>query len=132
MLTHIQTLSGHQNPVYALANAEEAGVFFSAGNDKGVVEWSLETMAFVKVKFPVQSSVYSLERYENRLFVGERSGELTVYDLKSEEIIAKITAHSKPIFDIKIVKSKNELLTTGEDGTVAVWSLIDFKEIYRF
>ena len=132
MLKHLHTLPGHQNPVYALSNADEDGIFFSAGNDKGVVEWSLLNMAFVKVKMPVQSSVYCLHYYNEQLFVGERSGAFSVYDLKEQKVILRINAHTKPIFDIQTVKSKNELLTTGEDGTVAVWSLNDFKEIYRF
>ena len=132
MIAHVKTLSGHQNPVYALANAEEENVFFSAGNDKGVVEWSLKEMAFVKVKLPVQSSVYCLQVYQHQLFIGERSGVVTIYDLQEAKVSFSITAHAKPIFDIKIVKGKQELLTTGEDGTVAVWSLQDFTEIYRF
>lgn len=132
MLKHIHSFLGHQNPVYALANADENGIFYSAGNDKGVVEWSLTAMAFVKVKTPVQSSVYSLLNYDNLLFIGERSGAFSVYDLAQQEVTARINAHTKPIFDIQVVKGKNELLTTGEDGTVAVWSLKDFSEIYRF
>lgn len=132
MLKHVQTFSGHQNPVYALSAAADGNIFYSAGNDKGIVEWSIEKMAFVKVKMPVQSSVYYLHYYNNKLFIGERSGAFSVYDLKKEEIIVRINAHLKPIFDIKTVQSKNELITTGEDGTVAIWSLNDFKEIYRF
>ncbi|KQR70494.1 WD40 repeat domain-containing protein [Pedobacter sp. Leaf176] len=132
MLKHLRTLSGHQNPVYALANSDKAETFFSAGNDKGVVEWSLETMAFVKVKMPVQSSVYYLHYYNHQLFVGERSGAFSVYNFNEEKVISRISAHTKPIFNIQTVKSKNELITTGEDGTVAVWSLTDFTEIYRF
>lgn len=132
MLKHLKTLSGHQNPIYALARSPQSEIFFSAGNDKGVVEWSMETMAFVKVKIPVQSSVYFLHYDQDRLFIGERSGAFSVLDLNSGEIIARINAHLKPIFDIKTVKAKNELITTGEDGTVAVWSLNDFSEIYRF
>ena len=132
MLKHHKTFTGHQNPVYALANADQSALFLSAGNDKGVVEWSLKEMAFVKVKVPVQSSVYCLHRYNDQLFIGERSGAFSVYDLTTQTIITRINAHTKPIFDIQTVKGKNELLTTGEDGTVAVWSLVDFKEIYRF
>ncbi|WP_316827682.1 WD40 repeat domain-containing protein [Pedobacter miscanthi] len=132
MLKHLQTLPGHQNPVYALSNSDEDGIFFSAGNDKGVVEWSLHTMAFVKVKMPVQSSVYCLHYYNNQLFIGERSGAFSVYDFKEQKVINRINAHTKPIFNIQTVKGKNELLTTGEDGTAAVWSLNDFTEIYRF
>jgi WD40 repeat protein len=132
MLKHIKTLSGHQNPVYALATSDKNDTFFSAGNDKGVVEWSLETMAFVKVKLPVQSSVYYLHYYNNQLFIGERSGAFSVFDLLQEKVVIRINAHTKPIFNIQTVKSKNELLTTGEDGSVGVWSLTDFSEIYRF
>jgi WD40 repeat protein len=132
MLKHLQTFSGHQNPVYALAFSDKDGIFFSAGNDKGVVEWSLKKKAFVMVKVPVQSSVYVLHNYNNQLFIGERSGAFSVYDFIEQKVIARVNAHAKPIFDIKTIKSKNELLTTGEDGTVAVWSLKDFTEIYRF
>jgi WD40 repeat protein len=132
MLKHIKTLSGHQNPVYALTNTAESDVFLSAGNDKGVVAWSLKEMAFVKVKMPVQSSVYCLHRLDEHLFIGERSGAFTVFNLTEEKIIARVNAHTKPIFDIKTIKAKNELITTGEDGTVAIWSVSDFKEIYRF
>ena len=109
MLKHKHTFTGHQNPVYALANSEKAGIFFSAGNDKGVVEWSLKKMAFVMVKLPVESSVYCLQNYNNQLFIGERSGSLTIYDFIKQEIIANIQAHPKPIFDIQIVKHKNEI-----------------------
>ncbi|WP_316798070.1 WD40 repeat domain-containing protein [Pedobacter frigidisoli] len=132
MLKHLKTLSGHQNPVYALAKSDNETAFFSAGNDKGIVEWSLESMAFVKVKMPVQSSVYYLHYDNDQLFIGERSGAFSVYDLTEEKVVARINAHTKPIFNIQTIKSKNELLTTGEDGTVAVWSLNDFTEIYRF
>lgn len=131
MLKHLRTLSGHQNPVYALANSGKEGLFFSAGNDKGVVEWSLEKLAFIMVKLPVQSSVYCLHYYNDQLFIGERSGAFSVFDFVKQEVVARINAHTKPIFNIQTVKSKNELLTAGEDGTVAVWSLTDLKEIYR-
>jgi WD40 repeat protein len=132
MLKHLHTFSGHQNPVYALANSDKPGIFFSAGNDKGVVEWSLEKMAFVMVKTPVQSSVYALSNYDNQLFIGERSGLFSVYDFIKQEIVASVQAHEKPIFDIQVVKTKNELITTGEDGWAAVWSLKDFSPIYKF
>lgn len=132
MLIHKHTFTGHQNPVYALANSDKDGIFFSAGNDKGVVEWSLKTMAFVMVKVPVQSSVYCLHNFNNQLFIGERSGAFSVFDFIKQEIVARVNAHPKPIFDIQTIKIKNEILTSSEDGTVAVWSLTDFTESYRF
>ena len=132
MLKHLHTLSGHQNPIYALANTADGKGFYSAGNDKGVVEWSLETMAFVKVLVSVQSSVYALHRYGGLLFIAQRSGLILVYDLAGSALVATLTHHKKAVFDIKPIASKQEFISTGEDGTVAVWSLKDFSLLYSF
>jgi WD40 repeat protein len=132
MLTHLETLAGHQNPIYALADAAAADRFYSAGNDKGVVEWSLTDMAFVRVVVPVQSSVYALHRLDNLLFIGQRSGVILVFDLTLNKVIATLRFHQKGVFDLKTLVLKEELLSTGEDGMVAVWSLKDFSLLYHF
>lgn len=132
MLKHLTTLNGHQNPVYTLANAPEGDCFYSAGNDKGVVEWSLKTMAFQRVLVPVQSSVYALHRFNNLLFIAQRSGLILVFDLQEEKVIATLQHHKKAVFDLKTIATKNELISTGEDGILAVWSLNDFSLLYHF
>jgi WD40 repeat protein len=132
MLKHHETLAGHQNPIYALADAAVADRFYSAGNDKGVVEWSLTDMAFVRVIVPVQSSVYALHRLDNLLFIGQRSGVILVFDLDTNKILATLRHHQKGVFDLKTLVSKQELLSTGEDGMLAVWSLKDFTLLYHF
>jgi len=132
MLIHLHTLNGHQNPIYALATAEDPTRFYSAGNDKGVVEWSLTDMAFVKIIVPVQSSVYALHRYNNLLFIAQRSGLILVFDLKEQKTLATLSHHQKGVFDIKTIAHKDELISTGEDGTVAIWSLKDFSLLYHF
>ncbi|WP_316821407.1 WD40 repeat domain-containing protein [Pedobacter gandavensis] len=132
MLKHFHTLNGHQNPIYALANAPEKNTFFSAGNDKGVVKWSLETMGFVKVLVPVQSSVYALHCFGNLLFIAQRSGSILVFNLDEEKVIATLSFHQKGVFDLKTISHKNELISTGEDGMLAVWSLADFSLLYHF
>jgi WD40 repeat protein len=131
MLKHVHTFIGHQNPIYSLVKSDKEGIFFTAGNDKGVVEWSLKKMAFVMVKLPVQSSVYYLHNFDNQLFIGERSGAFSVFNFIKQETVARVNAHPKPIFGMQTVARKQELLTSSEDGTVAIWSLTDFKELYR-
>lgn len=132
MLQHLHTLSGHQNPIYALSDGLDGQTFYSAGNDKGVVEWSLETMAFVKVLVSVQSSVYAIHRFENLLFIAQRSGVILVFDLVENIVRATLSFHKKAVFDLKTIAHKRELLSTGEDGIVAVWSLTDFSLLYDF
>ncbi|MCD0488523.1 WD40 repeat domain-containing protein [Pedobacter sp. MC2016-14] len=132
MLKHLHTLKGHQNPIYTIANGTKPGVIYTAGNDKGVVEWSLDTMAFVKVILPVQTSVYALHRYNNLLFVAQKNGLILVFDLNLQQTVASLHFHEKAVFDIRTIPSKNELISTGEDGIVAVWSLADYTLLYHF
>lgn len=131
MLKHLKSLSGHQNPVYALINSGKPGIFLTGGNDKGIVEWSLDKMSFLKVLMPVKSSVYSMHYYNDQLFAGQRSGELSIFDFNTRTVINTFQAHEKPVFDLVTIPEKQELLTASEDGTVAIWSLTDFSLLYR-
>jgi WD40 repeat protein len=132
MLILEETLVGHSNPVYALSSAADPDRFYSAGNDKGVVEWSLSSMTYVKILLPVQSSVYALHRFNNLLFIGQRSGTILVFNTTTEQLLARLDHHKKGVFDIKTIPSKNELISTGEEGNVVIWSLSDFSLLYEF
>jgi WD40 repeat protein len=132
MLKLLETLVGHSNPVYALSTAVDPDRFYSAGNDKGVVEWSLSSMAHVRIILPVQSSVYALHRYGDLLFIGQRSGTILVFNTITGAILARLDHHKKGVFDLKTIPSKAELISTGEEGNVAVWSLIDYTLLYEF
>lgn len=127
-------LTGHQNPIFCAELSQKPGILFTAGNDKGLVEWSLTKQAFIKVMFPVQSSVYAVHCPEGfpYLLAGLRSGEVIVFDFIKQEITHRLRHHTKPVFDIKSVKSKNELLVASEDGTVSVWDLTDLKLLHHF
>lgn len=130
----LATLAGHQNPIFTAENSQKPGILFTAGNDKGVVEWSLKTMSFVKVMFPVRSSVYSLHCPINAplLIAGERNGQVDVFDFREQKLTHVLQHHKLPVFDIKTVKSKNELLLSSEDGTVSVWDLLSMQMLYSF
>lgn len=128
------TLSGHQNPIFTAASSQKPGILFTAGNDKGVVEWSLKTMAFIKVMFPVRSSVYSLHCpiHAPLLIAGERTGQVDIFNFKEQKVTHVLQHHKLPVFDVKSVMSKNELLLSSEDGTVSVWDLISMQKLYTF
>ncbi len=128
------TLSGHQNPIFTAENSQKPGILFTAGNDKGVVECSLKTMAFIKVMFPVRSSVYSLHCPFGAplLIAGERNGQVDIFDFNEQKVIHVLQHHKLPVFDIKTVRSKNEMLVSSEDGTVSVWNMISFQLLYTF
>lgn len=118
-------LTGHSNPIFTLELSQKPGILFTGGNDKGVVEWSLKTNSFIKVMFPVASSIYSIHGPVAfpLMFTGLRNGDVLVFDFIKQQLLAPLQQHTKPIFDIKSVNSKQELLVASEDGSVSIWNL---------
>jgi len=118
-------LTGHANPVFTLELSQKPGILFTGGNDKGLVEWSLKDNTFIKVMFPVAASIYAIHGPVNfpLLFTGLRNGDVLVFDFIKQQLLTPLKHHQKPIFDIKSVNHKQELLVASEDGTVSIWSL---------
>ena len=121
----IAELSGHRNPVFTLELSQKPGILFSGGNDKGLVEWSLKTNTFLKVLFPVNSSVYAVHCPTGvpYLFAGLRNGNVLPFDFIKQQLLPPLAFHQKPAFDIKSVIHKKELLVASEDGNVSVWDI---------
>lgn len=118
-------LTGHGNPIFALELSQKPGILFSAGNDKGLVEWSLTQQAFIKVMFPVAASVYAIHCPQGYplMFAGMRNGQVLVFDFIEQKIVATLRQHSSPIFDIKSESQKKEIIIASEDGSASVWDL---------
>lgn len=128
------TLTGHQNPVFALAQPVHSTVLYTGGNDKGVVEWDLKEMKFKRILCKVGSSVYKLLSIPDSdlLAIGLRSGQLLLVDTQNQSLVANWNTESGAIFDIKLIPSKRELIAIGEEGFAYVWSLDSLELLYRF
>jgi len=128
----IAELTGHGNPVFTLELSQKPGILFSGGNDKGLVEWSLKNNAFIKVMFPVNASIYAIHCPAGfpLLFAGLRNGDVMVFDFIKQQVVKTLKHHQKPVFDIKSVTGKRELLVASEDGTVSVWNLASLELLH--
>ena len=128
------TLTGHQNPIFALAQPIDSQILYSGGNDKGVVQWDLKQMKFERILCKVPSSVYSLLAIPNTnlLAIGMRSGHLFIVDTNNQSLVANLKTEDGAIFDIKVIPGKDELIAIGEEGFAYVWSLNSYNLLYRF
>ena len=129
----LHTLSGHQNPIFTLAIGAE-NTLFSGGNDKGVVEWDLQTMQFKRILCAVAHSVYALHRIPNTdlLAIGLRSGEVMIVNYVEQKLVAKMKTESGAVFALQAIPEKAELIAIGEEGVAYVYDMIYFKLLYRF
>lgn len=128
------TLIGHQNPIFALDYASPSATLFTAGNDRGIVEWDMNTGKFNRVLCSVPASVYVLHYLadSNTLLAGLRNGEIWLIDVEQQQLLKKLKVEKGAVFALSYLSEKNELLAIGEEGVAYVWSLDSFELLYRF
>lgn len=128
------TLAGHQNPIFTLAQPNNSQLLYTAGNDKGVVIWDLEKMAFQKLLCKVGSSVYVLKAIPNTnlLAIGMRSGQVLLLDSTDQTLVANWKTEHGAVFSIQILMDKQEMIAIGEEGYAYVWDLRTYQLLYRF
>ncbi|MFD2557302.1 WD40 repeat domain-containing protein [Sphingobacterium tabacisoli] len=128
------TLAGHQNPIYTLEVDKDTHILYSAGNDKGIVEWDLTEMKFKRILCAVPASVYCLKIIPGTdwIVAGMRNGELFIIQRTEPELVAKLKVEKGAIFDIQFLQAKNEIIGIGEEGRAYVWSLETFQLLYTF
>lgn len=121
-------LIGHRNPIYALEIG--AGVFYTAGNDRGVVEWSLEDLAFKRILCPVSQTVYRLHLLPgtNLLAIGMQDGTVILVD-RTSGAIQQTLQHSQaaPVFGLGTLHTRpsdQKLVVACESGSVFQWGAI--------
>ncbi len=132
-ITLRSTLPGHQNPIFCVEKGYHPHTFFTAGNDKGVVEWDSENNAFKRILCAVSSSVYALRMIAGTpiLAIALREGKLLFVHVEEQKLVASIQLSAKAIFSLVHMPWKNELLAAGEEGTLYVIDLETYKNIYE-
>jgi len=128
------TLSGHQNPIFAVSSGLQSSSVFTAGNDKGVVEWDLGSGKFKRILCSVPSSVYTLHLLPGSsiLVIGMRNGEVWCVDVEQQTLLHKMKTEKGAVFAIRSLTKKRELIAIGEEGVAYVWSIDNFELLYRF
>lgn len=116
-------LEGHNNPIYAVVAHPEKNLCYTAGNDKGIVEWDISHQKFSRLFTEVAQTVYCLEIIisQNVLLAGCNNGQILIFDLETTQLKSTINLNS-PIFCLKYQAHKNELLASIDAGEIFIIS----------
>ncbi len=127
------TLAGHSNPIYAVIAHPLVQLLYTAGNDKGIVEWNLATKTHQRIFNQVQHTVYCLEIIpeNNLLIAGCNDGNICFFDLTNTQLLGKLNAGSA-VFSLKFVPQKKELIASTDRGTILIIDPIERKVFHQF
>lgn len=116
----LQTLSGHNDCIYALTEGSDPRFFYTGAGDGMVVEWDLDDPHVGKLIAKLPHSVYAMEvdKERNLLFIGHNYEGIHVIDLNENKEIWSLKFTDQAIFDIKIF-GKEAFIGTG-DGVLVI------------
>jgi WD40 repeat protein len=116
----LQTLTGHNDCIYALTEGSDPRFFYTGSGDGMVVEWDLDLPKDGKLIAKLSNSVYTLQvdHSRNWLFIGHNFEGIHVIDLNDNKEIWSLKMTDQAIFDIKVVG--NEAYIGAADGVLTV------------
>lgn len=114
-MVKIQEFIGHTQAVYALCYDASTSTVYSGSGDGMIVSWKLEQQDGI-LKARIESSVYCLQVFKDKLLAGSRNGILYVFELSGFELNHQIVISGASIFDI--LQVDNAILVASKDGFV--------------
>lgn len=125
------SLKGHKGPIYALCKGTQPNSVISAGADRQVIEWNLDSgegRLLANAAATVMSLLYLEET--GLLLIGQTEGGVHVIHLEEKKEIKYLKGHTSYIFDILYLPLKEELVFSSADGSISVWSSTTFERLY--
>lgn len=120
------TLTGHISPIRGLAFSPRHPYLFSAGEDKMVKCWDLETNQVVRHYHGHLSGVFDLKLHPtlDLLVTGGRDAVARVWDMRTRHQVHCLTGHDNTVGSI-LTKAVDPQITTGSyDSTIKLWDLV--------
>ena len=132
ILSFVKEYHIHQAAVYALEQGPTSETFFSAGSDRKVILWNIETDEH-KVIAQIPAMIVSLCYLpkQNYLLVGQTGGGIHVLDLSEKKEIKLLSAHKAYIFDIKYNKDTRQFYVASGDGSISIWNAENFELLHQ-
>ncbi len=116
--------AGHA--VTAVAYSPHGHLLASAGRDQVVCLWDLDNLPEgCKVLWGHDEAVRAIAFSADGLWMasGDWNGELRIWNLENQEIIASEEAHDGSIFALRFSPKSNLLVSGGYDTTIKVWQV---------
>ena len=119
------TLTGHISPIRGLAFSDRYPYLFSAGEDKMVKCWDLETNQVVRHYHGHLSGVFALKLHPtlDLLMTGGRDAVCRVWDIRSKHQVHCLTGHDNTVGAILTKTADPQVITGSYDSTIKLWDL---------
>ncbi len=121
----LHTLTGHQQPVSAIAFSPDGQQLVSSSFDKTIKLWDTNSGKCVKTLLGHRNRIWTVAFHPNGTQVasGGDDNHTKIWDLERERCIKTIVGHTNAILSVKLSPDGSYLASGSEDTTIRIWSI---------
>ncbi|XP_046844013.1 uncharacterized WD repeat-containing protein alr2800-like isoform X2 [Xenia sp. Carnegie-2017] len=130
-LSHLVTLKGHTDTVYAVAATYDSKMIVSASGDKTLKIWNLQSFRELRTLKGHQGEIFSVAVSSDSKHVvsGGKDMHLRLWCLQTGRLLFCFKGHSQSIRSVLIISNGRKALTGCQDKTFCMWDLDTNKQI---
>lgn len=119
----ISLLKGHRDIIYITNFSNDGEKLATASADTEVKIWN-RNGSLINTLFhnqPVTQVIFSTD--DKVLISGTKDGRISLWDVKTGDLIQTWKAHRETVADIKVSSDGKTIASTGKDNTVKLWNI---------
>lgn len=126
--------TGHSGPVLALAFSPRGTFLATSGVDRSVRVWNLSDLQPARefMKLPAESRCLAFAPDERTLAIGERKGDIRLFDLSTGSLRHVLAGHLRPVNSLAFAPDGSLLASASGDGTARMWHTAAGRELTTF
>jgi WD40 repeat protein len=132
-ITRRYVFTGHRGSVYSIAGPAQQNSFITAGGDGIIALWQINGTDEGLPLANVGKVIYSvaIDSEGTRVFAGQSDGGIHVIDTDQKKELRLLQLHEGPVFNIKVFKEQDLLISLGGDGTMVVTRLSNLEPLKK-
>lgn len=121
----VRVFEGHTEPVRRAIFSTDGKRILSAGWDKTIRLWNVESGQTIKEFVGHQDAVLSARflKQGNQILSASKDKTIRIWDVESGEEITRMEGHTGFVYDVAILPGEERALSCSRDQTLRLWNL---------